>query len=395
MALDACYRHYLESVTSFCRLSKLIQKSKNIESMNNYTILCETFASALKQAGEETGMLLGQEFAISLIDALATSKASYFGDLDDAVFVFGVDSLGAYIGQFYLLFSLSDAIVLSGSLLGIPSARIQEKKRLAIIEADDIDAFSEVGNIINGAVNMLFQERFPNKFRLKVLQPKKIIQADQSIEGEPIPNGEYLMFRSRLEMTDQEMGYLDVLMPVSLADQFDPPPVLTGPKSGELGADVENNEIASLSERARSVSEEFLAADSPVGGEASEEKIDSIIVLHDDEDGRKAIVDAVAFSGLQVAEGTLDDNIKELFVGRNVRLVIIGSANANDRELSVCIKVMAMRQDFPPPIIMSAHRWTRVAALKALKYGARDILLTPCDDGELASKVRKFCDLPE
>ena len=358
--------------------------------MDNYTILREAFTSALKQAGEETAMLVGHEFAISLVDSLTTSKASYFGDLDAAVFVVGVDSLGAYVGQFYLLFSLSDAIVMSSALLGIPPARIQEKKRLAIMEADDIDAFSEVSNMINGSVNTFFQEQFPNKLRLKVLQPKKFIpEANQSIKDEPIPDGEYLMFRSRLEMTDQEMGYLDVLMPLSLADQFDPPVALAGSKTGEAVADVANNETVSSPEHAASVAEDSLP-----DGESSEDKIDSIVVLHDDEDDRRAIVDAVTFSGLQVAEGTLDDNIKELFVGRNVRLVIIGSANADDRELSVCIKVMAMRQDFPPPIIMSAHRWTRVAALKALKYGARDILLTPCDDEELASKVRKFCDLP-
>ena len=103
------------------------------------------------------------------------------------------------------------------------------------------------------------------------------------------------------------------------------------------------------------------------------------------------MIDLVSFTGFQVAEGSLNADIKELFAGRNVRLVIIGSQDADDRELSVCIKVNAIRQDFPPPIIMSAECWTRTAVLKALKYGARDIIIKPFNGDDVAAKVRRYC----
>ncbi len=370
--------------------------------MDGYTTLSEILASALKQAGEESGMLLGQELSISLTDSLTTSKTAYFGNLDDAVFVIGVDSREAYSGQFYLLFSLRDAIVMSSTLLGIPPARVQEKKRLAIIENDDIDAFSEIGNMINGSINTVFKERLPNKVHLKVLQPKKFIpEIDQLSEEEPIPEGDYLMFRSRLEMTGQEMNYLDVLMPVQLGNLFDPPrepPEPAVEAESEVAEEADGAVLAAevpSEEGAPEVLSRVFPDEAEASVEPARERVDSIVVLQDDDDSRRSIVDAISFSGLNVVEGTLDDNIKELFAGRNVRLVIIGSEDADDRELSVCIKVMAMRQDFPPPIVMSARRWTRTAALKALKYGARDIVLTPCSEEELASKVRRFCKLPE
>jgi DNA-binding response OmpR family regulator len=122
--------------------------------------------------------------------------------------------------------------------------------------------------------------------------------------------------------------------------------------------------------------------------------VDSIVVLEDDDTDRQLMVEAVAFTGYQVVEGTLNADIKELFSDRNVRLVLIGSMDADDRELAVCIKINALRQDAPPPIIMSAHRWTRTAVLKALKYGAREIIIKPCGEEELAAKVRRFCKLP-
>jgi CheY-like chemotaxis protein len=362
--------------------------------MDGYTTLHEMLASALKQAGEESGMLLGQELAITLSDSLTTSKTSYFGGLEDSCFVIGVESREAYTGQFYLLFSLRDAIVMSSILLGIPPVRIQEKKRLCIIENDDIDAFAEIANMINGAFNTVFQGSLPNKVHLKLLSPKKFIpDVDELSETEPLPEGDYLMFRSKLEMPDQELNYLDVLIPVELGNQFDPPseepPVPSVEEEGALPAPDEG----ALAEPEAKITEGVAAAASLEAGPA-EDGVDSVVVLGDDHEERIQMVAAAGSSGYQVVEGTLNADIKDLFAGRNVRLVLIGSHDANDHELAVCIKVNAIRQDSPPPIIMSAQRWTRTAVLKALKYGAREIIIKPCSQEELIAKVRRFCKPP-
>jgi CheY-like chemotaxis protein len=352
--------------------------------MDGYTTLYGMLETALKQAGEESGMLLGQELSIALSDSLSTSKSSYFGGLDDGCFVLGVDSGEAYGGQFYLIFSLRDAIVLSSILLGIPPAQIQEKKRLSIIENDDIDAFSEIANMVNGALNTVFQGTLPNKVRLKLLSPKKYIpEIDQLSPEEPLPDGDFLMFRSKLEMPGQEMNHLDVLIPVSLGNLFDPPPV-SDEVIADSGSTVENDDA-----------DDAGAAGGDEAGAASHiaEGVDSIIVLEDNEEQRQQMVDLVSFTGFQTAEGTLNADIKELFAGRNVKLVIIGSQDADDRELAVCIKVNAIRQDFPPPIIMSAECWTRTAVLKALKYGARDIIIKPFIADDVATKVRRYCKI--
>jgi CheY-like chemotaxis protein len=357
--------------------------------MDGYKTLHEMLGSALKQAGEESGMLLGQELSIAITDSLSTSKTSYFGCLDDACFVIGVDSRESYVGQFYLVFSLRDAIVMSSILLGIPQARINEKKRLCIIENDDIDAFSEIANMINGSFNTVFQGSLASKVHLKLLSPKKYIpEVDQLCENEPLPEGDYLMFRSRLEMPGQELNHLDVLIPVALGNQLDPPEVAAVEESAAEAAP----ESVSVSADGATTDADSSAA--PAESSSADAGMDSIVVLENDDNDRQQMVDAVAFTGYQIVEGTLNADIKELFSGRNVRLVLVGSMDADDRELAVCIKINAMRQDAPPPIIMSAHRWTRTAVLKALKYGAREIIIKPCGEEELAAKVRRFCKLP-
>ncbi|GFE59475.1 response regulator [Geobacter sp. AOG2] len=362
--------------------------------MDGYTTLHEMLASALKQAGEESGMLLGQELAITLSDSLKSSKTSYFGGLEDACFVIGVESRESYTGQFYLLFSLRDAIVMSSILLGIPPARIQEKKRLCIIESDDIDAFAEIANMINGAFNTVFQGSLPNKVHLKLLSPKKFIpEVDELSESEPLPEGDYLMFRSKLEMPDQELNYLDVLIPVGLGNQFDPPSEEPAAPPAEEETDQAAPAEDTPAQPQAQDGESVTAAQALESGSA-DSGIDSVVVLEDDGEARRQMVAVAVLSGYQVVEGTLNADIKELFAGRNVRLVLIGSQDANDHELAVCIKVNAIRQDSPPPIIMSAQRWTRTAVLKALKYGAREIIIKPCSEEELIAKVRRFCNPP-
>jgi PleD family two-component response regulator len=201
------------------------------------------------------------------------------------------------------------------------------------------------------------------------------------------------MFRSKLEMPDQELNYLDVLIPVELGNQFDPPseepPVPSVEEEGALPAPDEG----ALAEPEAKITEGVAAAASLEAGPA-EDGVDSVVVLGDDHEERIQMVAAAGSSGYQVVEGTLNADIKDLFAGRNVRLVLIGSHDANDHELAVCIKVNAIRQDSPPPIIMSAQRWTRTAVLKALKYGAREIIIKPCSQEELIAKVRRFCKPP-
>jgi CheY-like chemotaxis protein len=243
--------------------------------------------------------------------------------------------------------------------------------------------------MINGSFNTVFQGSLASKVHLKLLSPKKFIpEVDQLSEDEPLPEGEYLMFRSKLEMPGQELNHLDVLIPVDLGNQFDPPAEVQAEENSAAGVSETASESGDAAATAGESSPSLSESSSTDAG------VDSIVVLEDDDVDRQLMVEAVAFTGFQVMEGTLNADLKELFSGRNVRLVLIGSMDADDRELAVCIKINAIRQDAPPPIIMSAHRWTRTAVLKALKYGAREIIIKPCGEDELAAKVRRFCKLP-
>ena len=360
--------------------------------MEGYVKLHEMLETALRQAGEEAGMLLGQSLSATLTDSLKFSKTAYFGDLDDGVFILTVESREEYAGQFYLLFNLRDAILMSSLLLGIPAPRIKEKQRLSIIEPDDVDAFGEIGNMINGALNTTFQGALSGKAHLKLLGSKKYVpEIDPLSDDEPLPNGDYLMFRARLEMDGHEMHQLDVLLPISLGNSYDPPaeepPVVEEVTASEQQAAESSDGTAGEPAAGKSPSEDRPKS-SAVAGTTGE---DMIAIFENSDDERTFLLETLGFTGFKLVEGTLNADVKEVFSQGNVRLVIIGAQDADDRELAVCIKINALRQDQPVPIMMCAQRWTRTAVLKALKYGARDIVIRPCTPDEITEKVKRLC----
>jgi len=335
--------------------------------------LKEMIDAALVQTGEESSMLLGQQLKVDENDSLNTNKISYFSGMEDAIFVASVETREEYPGQFYMIFSLRDAILLSGLLLGIPLPRISEKRKLAIMEADDVDAFGEIMNQVIGSFNSVFKSSLPEKIHLKLNAPKKFIPGiDEMSDDEPIVNDEYVLFRSQMNMDGVEMDRLDILLPVSLAHLIEPP--ATEPEQAEVAKAGDGSSDASEGEKPATIT---------VANR-------TILVLEDDELARGNLKQYLSAAGWSVVDAPLKADIREIFANNDAEVAVIGVADTEDRELALCIKINAMRQGAPLPIIMCASQWTRTGVLKALKYGAKEIILKPYDADELVSKVTKF-----
>lgn len=363
--------------------------------MDGFTTLTSVISSALKQTAEDSGMLLGQELAIGDADLIGTNRQTYFCDLDDVCFVAEITTSGDYAGKFYTVFGLRDAICMSGFLLGIPPARISEKRRLAIMEPDDGDAFSEIINQVVGSFNSVFQPSFANKVHLKVVPPKKFVPEETEItESEPVPDGEYLLFRARMELPGQEMGNFDVLIPRPLAELFDPPREEAEPEE-EAAADAEaiaafdgDGDEAPPAAVGAGESEEEAAV--PVTTGADDDDSRKVLILEDDVEDRQRVRELLESRGFEPIEAGLDADIREIFSQGRVRLVVLGIHNGDDRDMALCIKIRAIVQGEALPIIMCAREWTRSAVLKAVKYGARDIIVKPYKSEEVLAKVERF-----
>jgi CheY-like chemotaxis protein/chemotaxis protein CheY-P-specific phosphatase CheC len=352
--------------------------------MAGYEKLRKMIQSALKQSAEESSMLLNQELAVNDTEVLEFDKAAYLADLEDSAFIVPVDSREDYPGRLHLVFSLRDAILMSGILLGIPPGRISEKRKLLILEADDIDAFSEIANQIIGTFNSIFQPLLPEKFHLKQLPPTKFVpQVDEVTDDIPVPAEEYLVYKAQIKLGGDDLNRFDILVPLALAQCLDPQ---------EAASHADNDETA-IHDQAESLRRLF-PADS--AGNDSPDLIRGIagggamLVLEDDQEAREEVKGFLIANGFTVLTSHLGADMKDLFAEEKIQAVVLGMKKADEWELSLCSKINELSGNPRLPIIVCASEWTRTGVLKALKNGAKDIIMKPYEQNELLAKLGKF-----
>lgn len=352
--------------------------------MAEFKKLRKMIQSALRQSAEESGMLLNQELAVDDTAVLECGRDRYLAELEDSAFVVGVESREDYPGRFFMVFALRDAILMSGILLGIPAARISEKKKLLILEEDDIDAFSEIANQMIGSFNSVFQPCLPRKVHLKQFPPRKFVPQMDEVTGEvPIPDAEYLVYKAQIKLAGEELNRFDLLLPLPLANLFDP-------QEPQVPAAAD----ATVHDQAESLRRMFPDGDDAGTGPRADDSgsLPSVLVLEDDAGERERVRDLLASSGFAPIAAHLGADISGLMAGDGFRAVVLGTAQAGEQDLSLCARLRRISRDPGLSIIMCARQWTRTRVLKAVKNGANDIIMKPYDDHELLAKLSKRLD---
>lgn len=352
--------------------------------MAEFNKLRKMIQSALRQSAEESSMLLNQELAVKDTAVLESFREGYLDGLEDSAFVVGVESREDYPGRFYMVFSLRDAILMSGILLGIPASRISEKKKLLILEEDDTDAFSEIANQMIGSFNSVFQPCLPNKVHLKQLPPRKFVpQVDEVTDEVPVPDGEYLVYKAQIKLGGEELNRFDLLVPIPLANLFDPQEA--EPAEAADGA---------VHDQAESLRRMFPDGDDGRDGALSKgsERSTAVLILEEDAGDRERVKSMLASRGFAPVTASPGADINGLLADSGFRAVVLGSAKAEESYLSLCARVRHVSRDPGLAIIMCARQWTRTGVLKAVKNGANDIIMKPYDEQELLAKLSKRLD---
>lgn len=166
------------------------------------------------------------------------------------------------------------------------------------------------------------------------------------------------------------MHYLDIMVPADLAHLFDPQPA--------------EEEAAAASAEGAAEAEE---GEGQGGGEG---RSPSILILSEDDDERQTVREYLAATGFELVDAPLGADLHDLLKEKEVKMAVIEVNETGERDLAVCNRVCAQSSKTSLPIIVCAGQWTRTAVLKALTYGASDILMKPYDADELMAKVQKY-----
>lgn len=115
------------------------------------------FETAAEQIGERVSSLIGSTVEFRVKEIFQVAPGDLSGRVRKKAAVILLESAGGH-GQGILVFRVSDAILLAATLLMMPPGQVAEMAKAGDMEADMADAFSEVANILYGAMDDLAVE---------------------------------------------------------------------------------------------------------------------------------------------------------------------------------------------------------------------------------------------
>jgi PleD family two-component response regulator len=189
---------------------------------------------------------------------------------------------------------------------------------------------------------------------------------------EPISDQDYYLSRMDLTLGDLDLGKVNILLPAELFQ-------LSGLRPGSVIGEEEK--IVPIEEAPADL--EKTDQGCAQRSEANDLKSLDILVVGDDEAEATKIAGVLGQSGYLVKTLSFKDNLHNYIPG-NLRAIYLVMKDVNEQVFGVAIKVSSTCS---VPLIAAGPDWTRTKVIKAVKYGVRDILLTPASREEIEENV--------
>jgi hypothetical protein len=256
----------------------------------------------------------------------------------------------------------------------LPAAELESVVAEEEFGEDTQDAYGEIANIVAGVYTSVFEEQYTKRIRfvktnLQQVAPMKVdIAADK-----PIPDQDYYLSRMDLTLGDAVLGKVHLLFPAELLQ-------LSGLRQGSAAGD-DNEETAAIGQAA--FDQEKTDGQLPQRNESNGQTSLDILVIGDDEPEVKKIAAVLGNAGYGVKTLSFKDNLHNYIPG-NLKAIYLVMRDVNEQAFGVAIKVSS---SCSIPLIAAGPDWTRTKVIKAVKYGIRDILLTPASEEDISENV--------
>lgn len=381
------------------------------------------FNATVEQAGEEVGALLGQTLSCDDIKLVMTSKADFFSNhcIDKSVMT-RMKVTGDKEGLGFMLVQVPDAVVMGGTLIMLPEDEIASQRTSGILEGEVEDAFGEIANIISGSLTQVFLDRYPQKLRFikaesDIVVPTKVLPDSD----EPFAEDSYYLASFAIHMEGQELNRIQLIFPGEIfnLDEVVPqqqegtasaaagdPALATaadGPAPGEWGGAPLPSTSQPAAEATTSPATETQAGAAAAAQQAGGAPASStaataqtaaaapagpptILIISDEEESAASVSAILKTSGFSSQILAFQDDIKGTCRQVQVIGAVLIMTKVDEKGFAAAIKLHAAMRPLPP-MIFAGPEWTKTAVLKAIKYGARDILITPAKNDEIQDKI--------
>ena len=327
---------------------------------------------ALFTAGSELEALLDGSVEFFDQQAQQGKRADVLGRTSGKKVLTRIGVSGDKSGHCFMLLPLKDALYFGGLLLMMPPEAISQTVKEGRFEGEVADAFGEIANILAACCSTQFQTALPFKLTLKKEAVETFVPATVDPAGDsPFSDGNYYGVSSRIRMDGNVYGPLELVFPRDL-----------------LGLSGNGESAVTASGNGRAPSQKT------VPGQKSDTTVEErrkriISIIGEDPSQFGMVEEGLSGEGIQLNRILLDNELKQSLAREQPSCVFLLIDKVNDQGLALTIKLRAaLRKECP--LIVAGPGWTRTNVLKARKYGATDILITPADRDAIRKKYQKY-----
>ncbi len=347
--------------------------------------------ATIEQTSEEVGALLGQTFACSDLKMEMVSKSDFFSShcLEKSILT-NFEVSGNISGKSFLLQGIKDSILMGGTLIMLPEEEIEASMGKGEFDGEVADAYGEVANIISGGLTQTFIDRFPQQLRFVKTTSETIVPTKLTMDDDtPFPEGQYYLASCAVSLQEKVLKRMHFLFPAEILG---------------LDGQTETTQVAEQTDEQRTEQTSNQSAGQSAGQTGStsaaaspiqppKDALPVILVITDAPENAEMISHTLKNDNCDVKIIGYKDDVRTVFSSHPVLGVFLMMSEVGEKGFSVAIKLQASGYKLPP-VIATGPEWTRSAVLKAVKYGARDILVTPASDDEIRNKASQHISIP-
>ena len=331
--------------------------------------------NSMAKMSDEVSALLGGVLKVTPLKNFAVIKEGFLDQAGGKQIMTRLELRGERQGEACLFVEVKSAVYLGGSLIMLPESELEETVRGEAFSDDARDAYGEVTNIIAGVFTSVFDEQYRTKigFVKTTMEPVTPVKIDPDSD-EVFANKAYYLALGQMEYNGRDLGRLQLLIPAEVV---------------ELEELLNAEEESAAAEASKPASAPAASAKSPgVAGPAQlrEKPSEStdILIFTDDDNEAGRIANVLEEQGHVCRILHFKDSVNSVLTPR-IQMVFLVMQEVSEQGFGVAIKISS--SGLPAPLVAAGPAWTRTLVLKAVKYGASDILITPSSADDVREKI--------
>ncbi|NOQ52702.1 MAG: hypothetical protein GQ578_10855 [Desulfuromonadaceae bacterium] len=353
------------------------------------------FTATINQLGEEIGALLGKDLVCDDIQLLLTTKSDFFSNhCMEKVTMAHLKISGDREGLGFMFTQIPDAVVLGGTLIMLPEDQIEEQSSQGLLDGEIEDAFGEVANILAGGLTQVFLDRYSQQIRFvrtesEIIVPTKIDPTSDT----PFPEGSYYLASFAIHLEEHELHRILLLFPAEIFDLDGHEQAAADQTSSRAQETTPATAVTAAGGSAGETSTEPVAADSDEKARTTEAPAvpagpPIVLVISEDSGDAEPFSEILSTADYDCKVLSFQEDIKEQFQKHQILGAFLVMSQVSEKGFATAIKLQSTGQPLPP-MIFAGPEWTRSTVLRAVKYGARDILILPASGDEIQQKLNR------